>query len=104
MQLYKEVTSPKQLIFIVLALQEYLSGECSLPHFQRFVLQLMQEIDISFYEEELLQREILKAYFLQYLTHAKDLLQSIPTEAKEKASRFWEDKEKQVGTIFIPSD
>lgn len=50
--------------------------------------------------QELVRRELRKAYFLRYLSHANKLYENLPIKAKEDVDGFWSEKQAQVGQLY----
>ena len=48
----------------------------------------------------MVRRELRKAYFLRYLSHANKLYENLPIKAKEDVDGFWSEKQAQVGQLY----
>jgi hypothetical protein len=51
-------------------------------------------------ENELVHRELQKAYFLKYLAHASKLVEALPARTKEEVETFWKERAALVGELY----
>jgi hypothetical protein len=84
---------------VVLVLQMYVEVRVSDGLYERFVLEFIKQTDSSLFGEQLIVRELQKAYFMRYLRHASNLIQVLPEETRKDIEKFWLEYEKKIGSF-----
>lgn len=67
--------------------------------FERFVLEFIKQADPSLFGEQLIVRELQKAYFIRYLKHASNLIQVLPEKTRKGIEEFWLEYEQKIGNV-----
>ncbi len=57
------------------------------------MLRCAENMKEELFQNELVRRELLKAYFFKYLNHASSLYEVLPNDFKMEVERFWKRKE-----------